>query len=242
MLSKPHFLWTQTHTHTLFKPNRLQMSWIVCCVLKTDSIWTRVSEILPCVCTSGRPRTLLPEKRRETNRFYSNFHPVPPVFTTSLWAWFSADAKASEHLCVMNEAIEGSRHWFTCRPLRGQTWQRQRNVQGTVRTSCFLLRPETRSLPEHLFNQSNSLGISYEPKQSADWSSGVCERSVFDRWVSVVLAAWIISVAQNECPAGDTELSSSWDPSQQIQAHIWEESRLAQPAQCERYRETYCVH
>ncbi len=75
MLSKPHFLWTHTHTHTLFKPNRLQMSWIVCCVLKTDSIWTRVSEILPCVCTSGRPRTLLPEKQRETNRFLLKLSP-----------------------------------------------------------------------------------------------------------------------------------------------------------------------
>lgn len=150
--------------------------------------------------------------------------------------------KPPSGLCVMNEAIEGRRHWFTCRPLSGQTWQRQRNVQGTVRTSCFLLRPEARSLPERLFNQPNSLGISYKPKQSADWSSGVCERSVFDRWVCAVLAAWIISVAQNECPAGDAELSSSWDPSQQIRAHIREESRLAQPAQCERYRETYCVH
>lgn len=206
------------------------MSYIVCCVLKNDTIWTGVSEILPCVCTSARPRTLLPEKQRNKQ--------VLLKLSPSSTGLCQQMPKPPSDLCVMNEAID----WFTCRPLRGQPWRRQRNVQGTGRTSCFLLRPETRSLPERLFNKPNSLGISYESIQSADWSSGVCERSAFDRWVSAVLAAWIISVAQNECPAGATELSSSWDPSQQIRACIREESRLAQPAQCERYRETYCVH
>ncbi len=95
------------------------------------------------------------QRNRETNRFYSNFHPVPPVFVSR--------CQSLRAFCVCAEWSDWLVH---LRPLRGHTWRRQRNVQGTGRTSCFLLRPETRSLPERLFNQPNSS----ESHMSSNWA------------------------------------------------------------------------
>lgn len=187
------------------------------------------SEIVPCVCTSGPRRKLLREKERETNRFYSNFHPVPPVFVnTILTAVPKPPSKNPERLCLMNKVTEGrkTRHWFT-------------HLTKTVRTSCFHLRPlgrERNEGPNRCQRVPSISRVHYKSHKSAFSPNNTqigSQVMVFDGSVCApcVRSGLALSAAQIYGPAGAHPKipanRSGWHP------RTTSKSRSPQPAQCE---------